>query len=172
MKLFFYITALISFSAFCCEESPNNSLKENQLFDQAANKADYVIVGEIMRTFSLPNWEKGEQGVIIKTIADLKGYISDYVDGAYLPTEGISPSKKQNPNYWPIKIDSLHLFSIKKENDNFFITAVANANDEHLFRSCLRIQRERALKEMQKQDEEDFKLPPHLRIDHTADFDK
>lgn len=172
MKWFAILFSLFSFQLQSCELTTSQSEQETKRFDQAMAQAEHVIVGEVMRLYKLPSWEKGVQGIVIQTIADLKGYASDYVDAALLPVAGISPTPEQNGNYWPSEIETTYLFAIKKEQNEFFVTAIANAQDEHLFRSCLKMRRERAELRQKKLDEEDFTLPPHLRVDHTADFDE
>ena len=167
MKLIAFLSVLLSSSALACVPTESNSAEVIERFSNAMLKADHVVKGSVYRLYTLPSWEKGFQGAVIQVLDDLKGYAPDYLDVAYTPDEVFSPNPEQEPGYWPVQTEEEALFAVTKENGVFFATAVAESKEHLLYRSCLKYAEQQMAVKRKRFEEEVFKLPSHLKVDHA-----
>lgn len=161
---------LVSFSSLACVPTESNSAETIERFANAMLKADHVVEGSVYRLYKLPSWEKGFQGAVLQVIDDLKGYAPDFVDVAYTPIPNYSPEPKQAGDYWPLKAEKEALFAVNKENGAYFVTAVADSDEKLLFKSCLKYAEQQMAMKRKKFEEEVFKLPDHLKVDHNKEI--
>lgn len=170
MKWLPLVGALFMPAVWACIPDNNIHAERIERFTNAMIQSDYVVVAEVDRLYQLPSWELGFSGTVVRVIADLKGYAPDYVDAALLPTAPYSPQPEDDQLYWSMDIGQLAIFSVIERPRGFYITAMADAHEEQLYRSCLALAKELAERHEKKLEEEEFKLPDHLKIDHLKEI--
>ncbi|TYK64167.1 hypothetical protein [Colwellia echini] len=125
MKFFLAVLLLVNFKVVACGQDYLKGYSDKNKFLVAVELADFVYIGEVARTYRLPNThasQKNDNGYVFKVIELLKGETQAYMETEQSSHCGISGPFSEN--YWPNSAGQEFVVAGKSSNDNNYVFAV------------------------------------------------
>ena len=134
MRFIPVILALINFKVAACAQDYLDGYSAQKKFLVAVNHADFVYIGEIVRTYrppGTPSFFKLDTGYVFKVSELLKGQPLPYMEAEQSSMCGVNSPNTEN--YWPDRIGDEFVVAGKVYNDENYIKAVYPLNKATYF---------------------------------------
>lgn len=125
MKYLILILSLFSASIMACADDRLKGYSAPDKFLIAAEEADIVYFGKVVRLYMLPDTPKnisGYNGFVFQIKEILKGVTGNFMEVEKLPWCGVNQAEMEN--YWPDEFGQEYVVAVKRYGDVDYVIAV------------------------------------------------
>jgi hypothetical protein len=132
MKPLMFLLSLFTFSAFACDDNYLAGQTDAEKFLVAADQADFVYFGKVVRLFQLPDTPsstEGYNGFVFQVEEIVKGETGNFMELEKLPWCGVNKALMEG--YWPDEFGQEYVVAVKRYNDIDYLIAVLPREQAH-----------------------------------------
>lgn len=149
MKYIILLLSLFSATLLACADDRLKGYSAPDKFVIAAEEADIVYFGKVVRLYTLPDTPEsntGYNGFVFQVEEILKGTTGNFMEVEKLPWCGVNQAEMES--YWPDEFGQQYAVAVKRQGDIDYLIAVYPLKEAKL--------------EIYKVDESDSLLTPKL----------